>query len=332
MSNNLQTNTTSAIYNAIMEAGSKDRPPMLAPDCYSYYTYAPPTRKERVKETYATILEETRKKIDAEAEVLHIIFTRIDNDIYSTVDACPNAEKMWKAIEHLKQGENINKHDVETNLYREFGKFTSKDGETLESYYSRMAKTSINKSPGATRSKGKEITKAHSPHESDHEVISDEQETQRDKEIHKLMALISTFFKKIYKPTNNNLITSSNTKNKNVDNTVWSDKRIGFNCKEFGSVAKECKKAKRPRDSSYHKEKRLMCKQHEAGIQISAEQHDWVQDSDEEEDQELEAHVCISKIQEVTTAAKADNGPIFDKEPLEKVHPNDDYNVFATER
>ncbi|GKC48831.1 hypothetical protein Tco_1071576 [Tanacetum coccineum] len=28
----------------------------------------------------------------------------IDNDIYSTVNACPNACKMWKAIERLKQG------------------------------------------------------------------------------------------------------------------------------------------------------------------------------------------------------------------------------------
>nr|GEY40961.1 hypothetical protein [Tanacetum cinerariifolium] len=28
----------------------------------------------------------------------------IDNDIYSTVDACPNACEIWKAIERLKQG------------------------------------------------------------------------------------------------------------------------------------------------------------------------------------------------------------------------------------
>nr|GEZ61056.1 hypothetical protein [Tanacetum cinerariifolium] len=49
----------------------------------------------------------------------------IDNDIYSTVDACPNACEMWKAIERLKQGESINVQDLETNLYWEFGKFTS---------------------------------------------------------------------------------------------------------------------------------------------------------------------------------------------------------------
>nr|GFB14540.1 hypothetical protein [Tanacetum cinerariifolium] len=36
-----------------------------------------------------------------------------------------------------------------------------------------------------------------------------------------------------------------------------------FNCKEFGHFAKECKKPKRVKDSTYHKEKMLMCKQAE---------------------------------------------------------------------
>nr|GFA53166.1 hypothetical protein [Tanacetum cinerariifolium] len=47
---------------------------------------------------------------------------------------------MWKAIERLKQGESVNVQDLETNLYWEFGKFTSQDGATLESYYSRFYK------------------------------------------------------------------------------------------------------------------------------------------------------------------------------------------------
>ncbi|GJT61239.1 hypothetical protein Tco_1004772 [Tanacetum coccineum] len=42
------------------------------------------------------------------------------------------------AIERLKQGESINVQDLETNLYWEFGKFTSREGKTLESYYSRF--------------------------------------------------------------------------------------------------------------------------------------------------------------------------------------------------
>ncbi|GJR34990.1 hypothetical protein Tco_1210674 [Tanacetum coccineum] len=156
MSNNLQTNTTSSLHNTIMEAGGKDLPPMLSPSNYVQwksqirryintkpncelkhycienepYQYqdivvpatpdtadAPPTRESRVKETYAIVSKEIRKKMDAEAEAVHIILTGIDNDIYSTVDAGPNAKEMWKTIELLKQGENNNKQDVQTNIY-----------------------------------------------------------------------------------------------------------------------------------------------------------------------------------------------------------------------
>ncbi|GJW73006.1 gag-pol polyprotein [Tanacetum coccineum] len=34
-----------------------------------------------------------------------------------------------------------------------------------------------------------------------------------------------------------------------------------FNCKGFGHYAKECRKPKRVKDYSYHKEKMMMCKQ-----------------------------------------------------------------------
>ncbi|GJT54592.1 integrase, catalytic region, zinc finger, CCHC-type containing protein [Tanacetum coccineum] len=54
--------------------------------------------------------------IDAEAEAVHMILNRIRNDIYSTVDACPNANEMWISIECLQQGDSINIQDVKTKL------------------------------------------------------------------------------------------------------------------------------------------------------------------------------------------------------------------------
>ncbi|GJT22844.1 hypothetical protein Tco_0892781 [Tanacetum coccineum] len=45
----------------------------------------------------------------------------------------------------------------------------------------------------------------------------DPKQVQRDKDMQKNLALIAKYFKKIYKPTNNNLRTSSNTRIKNVD-------------------------------------------------------------------------------------------------------------------
>ncbi|GJU34570.1 hypothetical protein Tco_1182924 [Tanacetum coccineum] len=64
-----------------------------------------------------------------------------------------------------------------------------------------------------------------------------------------------------------------------------------FNYKGFGHYAKECKKPKRVKDYSYHKEKMMMCKQAEQGVPLQVEQADWLADTDEEiDEQELEAH------------------------------------------
>nr|GEW60471.1 zinc knuckle CX2CX4HX4C [Tanacetum cinerariifolium] len=70
----------------------------------------------------------------------HRILNGIRNDIYSIMDACPNANETWIGIEHLQQGESINIQDVRTKLFWEFGKFTSRDGESIESYYTRFYK------------------------------------------------------------------------------------------------------------------------------------------------------------------------------------------------
>nr|GFA25682.1 hypothetical protein [Tanacetum cinerariifolium] len=68
-------------------------------------------------------------------------------------------------------------------------------------------------------------------------VDDDDDETSKDKEIDKIMALISLSFKKIYKPTNNNLRTSSNTSHANQDNSPWIHKNAGYESQRSGNVA-----------------------------------------------------------------------------------------------
>nr|GEW09519.1 hypothetical protein [Tanacetum cinerariifolium] len=80
--NNLQTQTSNALHNAIVEVGGKDRPPMLAPEGSSI------TTTEGYMENYKNVSQDIRNQVDAEAEVVQIILTWIDNDIYSIVNAC----------------------------------------------------------------------------------------------------------------------------------------------------------------------------------------------------------------------------------------------------
>nr|GEY09302.1 reverse transcriptase domain-containing protein [Tanacetum cinerariifolium] len=227
----MQTQTSNALHNAIMETGGKDHLPMLASE--------------------STIQVQWTEKTIPVAE-------GIDSDIYFTVDACPNACEMWKAIERLRQGESINVQDLETNLYWEFGKFTSRDGESLKSYYSRE----------------KAIVNSSAPiYDQAPNTVTEDDKMSKENEIDKLVALISLSFKKIYKPTNNNLRTSSNTSKTNQDNSP------------------------RIKRGTWYENHRVV---NVVGDRETVEQADWKDDTDDEsDDQELEAHyMYTSQIQE----------------------------------
>nr|GFA07876.1 hypothetical protein [Tanacetum cinerariifolium] len=124
----MQTQTSNTLHNAIMEAGGKDRPPMLASGNYVQWKYIIKRyidTKPNHELIYYCLKNPPYKFTWADKEVP--ISEGIDNDIYSIVDACPNACEMWKEIERLKHGKSINVQDLKTDLYWEFGKFTSHD-------------------------------------------------------------------------------------------------------------------------------------------------------------------------------------------------------------
>ncbi|GKF43568.1 hypothetical protein Tco_0130120, partial [Tanacetum coccineum] len=128
----------------------------------------------------------------------------------------------------------------------------------------------------------------------------------KEKEIDKLMALISLSFKKIYKPTNNNIKTSLNTIRANQDNSPRINRGTGYDNQRAVNI-----------------------------VGTRENVVDWRDDIDDEpEDQELEAHyLYMAKIQEVSLDVVDNSRPVFDTEPLQKVQNHDDnYNVFANDR
>ncbi|GJR20352.1 hypothetical protein Tco_0968879 [Tanacetum coccineum] len=85
---NLQTQSSNALHNAIMEAGSKDRPPMLARSSFAERFLN--QLQESIGENYKNVSQDIRDQLNAEAEAVQIILIGIDNDIYSTVMLFPN--------------------------------------------------------------------------------------------------------------------------------------------------------------------------------------------------------------------------------------------------
>nr|GFA43921.1 integrase, catalytic region, zinc finger, CCHC-type, peptidase aspartic, catalytic [Tanacetum cinerariifolium] len=177
---------------------------------------------------------------------------------------------MWKAIERLKQGESINVQDLETNLFWEFGKFTSLDGQrfvTLVKQSQELKNVSYHKLYDILKQHQHEVNEIRAEkiacvanplalvaqqqqvyHPQTHptqynqnsSTITHQATTRnkgKDKEIDKLMALISLSFKKIYKPTNNNLRTSSNTSRVNQDNSPRIHRNARYESQRSGNVA-----------------------------------------------------------------------------------------------
>ncbi|GKE41383.1 hypothetical protein Tco_1468667 [Tanacetum coccineum] len=103
-----------------------------------------------------------------------------------------------------------------------------------KTHISSTRHTTSTNSHATTRNKNKEIVKPITPpSESASEENSDPEQAQRDKDMQKNLALIAKYIKNIYKPTNNNLRTSSNTRIKKVDTSSRSgnDRNTG----QFGN-------------------------------------------------------------------------------------------------
>ncbi|GKB53621.1 hypothetical protein Tco_0904374 [Tanacetum coccineum] len=200
--------------------------------------------EQTILETLSNMFSENKAHYDAEKEAIHLILTGIKDEIYSTVDACKTTYKIWIAIERLQQGESLNKQDVKTSLFWEFKVDEIRaekihrnanplalvaatqqypntyylESKSHKSYAPTSKQSSSPRSHVSTRHKGKEIAKPIiPPSESASKEDNDPEQAQRDKEMQKNLALIAEYFKKIYKPTNNNLRTSSTTRNNNMD-------------------------------------------------------------------------------------------------------------------
>nr|GEV52291.1 integrase, catalytic region, zinc finger, CCHC-type, peptidase aspartic, catalytic [Tanacetum cinerariifolium] len=279
---------------------------------------SPAVPEHMTVETPTNMSPENKPHFLAKKEAVHLILTVIGDDIYSTVDACQTAQEMWETIERLQQGQRLISSTTSAGMVKQYqnevnelrAKKLARNANPLalvataqasqDPYYQtpRSHRSSApspkpllipSRSHTSTRYKGKEIAKPITPpSETTSKEDSDPEQAQRDKDMQKNLTLIAKYFKKIYKPTNNNLRTSSNSKNKNVDTTPRA--LTAGNLDILRRNAESQKGLKTPPDMD-----------------------------EEVDEQELEAHYnYMAKIQEVPTADSD-----TDSEPVEQNEKND---------
>nr|GEZ15639.1 hypothetical protein [Tanacetum cinerariifolium] len=274
------------MYNNIMVAGLRDRPPMLATGRYAQWQSrfmryvdtklnSEALRKFILQGPYnlSNIITPAQPTTDeSPAEAILLLLTGIRDEIYSTVDACKIAHDMWIAIKRLQHevneicDEKIAKNANPLALVAAAQQYpdTYYLAPKPQRSYAPPAKTSPStRSHATTRHKSKGIAKTITPPS---EPASEEEMT-----------------------------------------VAGARETVG---------SQDCRKPKRAKDYTYHKENMSLYKQDEKGVPLQAEQADWLMDLDEEiDEQELEAH--YSFMEKIQVVLPVESG--FDVEPLEKI-------------
>ncbi|GKE28550.1 hypothetical protein Tco_1443934 [Tanacetum coccineum] len=159
----------------IYAAGSKNRPPMLNKDnyvpwfsrllryakskpneklIYNSIMHGPyvrrklpepcdPDREVPVAETFHNHEELTKKevkKMEADDQAIQTILIGLPEDIYAAIDSCETAQEIWLRIQQMMKGFDIGHQEKKDKLFNEWERFTSTNGESIESYYHCFSK------------------------------------------------------------------------------------------------------------------------------------------------------------------------------------------------
>nr|GEW81071.1 hypothetical protein [Tanacetum cinerariifolium] len=316
-----------------MAAGSRDRPPMLAPgrylQCRSRFLRYVDTRPNgealrkcilsgpykpttvvvhaiEATDDSLAVLEHTTIEMPmnmspknkalflVEKEAIHLILTGIGDDIYSTVDACQTAQEMWEAIERLQQGEFLNIQDLQP----EWSRFV-----TIVKQQHKLDEVSYHKLFDILKQYQNEVNELRAE-----KLDMDEEVYEQELEGHySYMARIqevpaadsgadSVLVEHVHNDTGYNVFANALKHSEQSEITLWRTVNVAGTKEKVGSQVVQ-----------------------KSGIQCFNYMDEEVYE------QELEGHYSyMAKIQEVPAA---DSGT--DSVPVEHVHNDTGYNVFA---
>nr|GEY34092.1 hypothetical protein [Tanacetum cinerariifolium] len=79
--------------------------------------------------------ERELKQIEADDQAIQTILLGLPEDIYAAVDSCETAQEIWLRVQQMMKGSDIGIHEKKAKLFNKWERFTSNDGESIESYY-----------------------------------------------------------------------------------------------------------------------------------------------------------------------------------------------------
>nr|GEZ58325.1 hypothetical protein [Tanacetum cinerariifolium] len=84
--------------------------------------------------------ERELKHIKADDQAIQTILLGFPEEIYAAVDSCETAQEIWLRVQQMMKGSDIGIQEKKAKLFNEWERFTSNEGESIESYYHRFLK------------------------------------------------------------------------------------------------------------------------------------------------------------------------------------------------
>nr|GEZ28180.1 hypothetical protein [Tanacetum cinerariifolium] len=84
------------------------------------------------------LIETDIKRMDADDQAIQTILLGLPEDVYDAVASCETAKEIWEHLRQMMKGLDIEEQEKKAKLFNEREKFTSIDGESIESYYHRF--------------------------------------------------------------------------------------------------------------------------------------------------------------------------------------------------
>ncbi|GJT76569.1 hypothetical protein Tco_1043294 [Tanacetum coccineum] len=101
---------------------------------------AVPVNETFHKQTDDELTEKELKQVEADDQAIQTILLGLPEDIYAVVNSCETAQEIWLRVQQMMKGSDIGIQEKKAKLFNEWERFTSTDGESIESYYHRFAK------------------------------------------------------------------------------------------------------------------------------------------------------------------------------------------------
>ncbi|GJS16411.1 hypothetical protein Tco_0410883 [Tanacetum coccineum] len=94
-----------------------------------------PVPKPFHEQTDDELTEAEIKQMEADDQAIKTILLGLPEDIYAVVDSCETAQEIWLRVQQMMKGSDIGIQEKKAKLFNEWERFTSTDGESIESYY-----------------------------------------------------------------------------------------------------------------------------------------------------------------------------------------------------